>query len=401
LALKAIDAGLKSLPSPDFYRHQAMIYQHLGQLKKTITSLQHMQQLMPNDPLPVLLQSQLYLSQQNMADAEQILRDYLTEYPDALTVYNALGQILVQSNRLPEAIEIYQLLLVKSGSQAEVHSALGLIYFQTRQFSEAEQQFRQALAQKDNDEYRYYLGASLESLQKLQQAKKEYLAIATTSIHWIDANLRLSSIAFLNKDFSQASAYLKNILTKQPNHADAWVMLSSIYLTQEKYRELIDETKAITELKHIPSRLTINRAMAFEKLKNYEQLDNTLKKLIEAEPNNSEALNFLGYSFAERGVYLDEAKTYIERALTIKPNDGYYLDSLAWVYYRSGQFKLAEETQRQALQYLSDDPVMTEHLGDMLWEQQRYDEAREVWQQAIKLGHESKSSLRKKIGRKP
>jgi Flp pilus assembly protein TadD len=90
-----------------------------------------------------------------------------------------------------------------------------------------------------------------------------------------------------------------------------------------------------------------------------------MKLAIEINPQNAQALNYLGYSWAEKGSQLDEAETLILRALKVEPNEGAYLDSLGWVYYQKGDYQRASEQLERASELINDDPVVTEHLGDV------------------------------------
>jgi Flp pilus assembly protein TadD len=90
-----------------------------------------------------------------------------------------------------------------------------------------------------------------------------------------------------------------------------------------------------------------------------------MKELIELNPQHADALNFVGYSFAERGVNLDEAESLIRKALAISPNKGYILDSLGWVYYKKGRYAEAVKLLKEAAALQSDDPAVLEHLGDV------------------------------------
>jgi len=143
--------------------------------------------------------------------------------------------------------------------------------------------------------------------------------------------------------------------------------------------------------------LLFNRAAAFEGLKQYNEAAGQIKKLFTIEPDNIEALNFLGYLYAEQGVQLDEAEKLIRRALKEHPDNGYYLDSLAWVHYQRAEYDKALAVQREAIGLVPNDPVMREHLGDMLWKSGKLDEARATWKDAIKLGHEDRRSMQNKI----
>jgi len=88
-----------------------------------------------------------------------------------------------------------------------------------------------------------------------------------------------------------------------------------------------------------------------------------MEKVIALDPKHATALNYLGYTFADRNMRLPEAEKLVQRALEIRPDDGFFLDSLAWVHYRQGDFRRAEEELHRALKYVPDDPVILEHLG--------------------------------------
>src|SRR5258708_8576603 len=89
-----------------------------------------------------------------------------------------------------------------------------------------------------------------------------------------------------------------------------------------------------------------------------------MKKAIELNPANAQALNYLGYSYAEQGTNLVEAEKLIRRALHIEPQDGFYVDSLGWVYYQKGDYKKAVEQLERAVNLTGSDSTITEHLGD-------------------------------------
>jgi Flp pilus assembly protein TadD len=96
---------------------------------------------------------------------------------------------------------------------------------------------------------------------------------------------------------------------------------------------------------------------------------------------------------------LAEAESLILRALEIRPDDGYFLDSLAWVHYRQGDLKRAEKELRQALKLVPDDPVVLEHLGDVLLSDGKAGEAMDYFEKAIAKGHEKPEEIRNKLSR--
>jgi len=90
-----------------------------------------------------------------------------------------------------------------------------------------------------------------------------------------------------------------------------------------------------------------------------------MKELLKTNPEHVEALNFIGYSYAEMGTNLDEAETYVTKALEISPNKGYIIDSLGWIYYKKGKLEKALELLLKAARLTSNDPEVMEHIGDV------------------------------------
>jgi Flp pilus assembly protein TadD len=124
-----------------------------------------------------------------------------------------------------------------------------------------------------------------------------------------------------------------------------------------------------------------------------------MKKAIELNPQNAQALNYLGYTYAESGRNLDEAERLIKRALVVEPEDGFYVDSLGWVYYQKGEYKKAVEELERAVNITNNDPTITEHLGDAYRKMGKLKEASRQYDDALKKSQETdqQSRLKDKI----
>jgi len=114
-----------------------------------------------------------------------------------------------------------------------------------------------------------------------------------------------------------------------------------------------------------------------------------MKKAIELNPKNAAALNYLGYTWAEMGIQLDEAEELITRALKIQPNDGFYIDSLGWVYYQKGEYPRAVEQLERAVEITVDDPTIIEHLADAYEKVGKSDRAVTRYREALKRTKEN------------
>jgi Flp pilus assembly protein TadD len=128
----------------------------------------------------------------------------------------------------------------------------------------------------------------------------------------------------------------------------------------------------------------------------FEDSIKQMKRVLEIDPEHAEALNFIGYSYAERGIHLAEAEKLIRQALILKPDNGYILDSMGWVYFKQNRIEQAIRYLKEADKRIPDDPTIAEHLGDALRKAGRFQEALDAYRRAQKYAPEN-SQLRQKI----
>ncbi len=396
-AQRSIADGLKNGRHPQLYHIQAQLYIREGQFDKAEQSLKTLMQLEPDESGPVLMFSQLALRLKKPVKAENLLRHHLLKHPEALGVSNALGRLLVEQKRSKEAIAIYEDIAKRTGGNADVLIALGLLHFQNQNFEQAAVAFRKALKQRKDSRAGFYLAASLESLGQQDKARELYQQIQKDDENFAEAQLRMAAIDLREERIDAALAILHQLIRNKPQMADAYSLLSAALMRKKAYRQLLEETESALSLNNLPVQVLFNRAAAFEGLKQYSEAAGQIKRLFTIEPENIEALNFLGYLYAEQGVQLDEAEKLIRRALKQRPDNGYYLDSLAWVHYQRAEYDKALAVQREAVGLVPNDPVMHEHMGDILWKSGRADDARSNWKEAIRLGHEDSRGIQKKI----
>jgi len=396
-AQRSIADGLKFGQSPQLYHIQAQLFIREGQFDRAEKSLHTLMQLEPEQSGPVLMFSQLALRLNKPVKAENILRHHLLRHPEALGVSNALGRLLVAQNRGKEAIEIYEDIAERTGGNGDILIALGLLHYQDNNFEQAANIFRRVLKQEKNSRAAFYLAASLESLGQKDKARDLYKKIKNDDENFAEAQLRMAAMDLRAERIDAALVALRQLIRNEPKMANAYTLLSAALMRKKAYTELLTETEAALSLENVQVQLLFNRAAAFEGLRQYNEAAGQIKKLFTIEPNNIEALNFLGYLYAEQGVQLDEAEQLIRRALEAQPDNGYYLDSLAWVHYKRAEYDKAVAVQTEAISQVPDDPVMHEHLGDILWKSGKTDEARATWKDAIKLGHQDRRSMQNKI----
>lgn len=150
-------------------------------------------------------------------------------------------------------------------------------------------------------------------------------------------------------------------------------------------------------LRQMASDVYLSAGARRERAGEFRQAERLLRKAIEVHAENASALNYLGYMYAERGEKLDESLDLIRRALARDPDNGAYLDSLGWAHFRRGEFEKAEAALLKALEHLSAEPAIHEHLGELYLATGRYGHAIESLQRAIDGGAERPDALRERI----
>jgi len=396
-ALASINSGIKQHESPGLRMLQAQLLIKKGDLDAAKTALLRTRKLLPDSDTAVLMLSGLAAQMKDEEQAEKLLRTFLADHPEAIRISQALATFLIEKKRLAEAILVYRDAVQHADSEPEALRPLGMLYFQHKDYELAAQTFRKLFELQPEDGNRFYLAASLEALEQRTEAKAIYEKIRPGSEMHVQAQIRLAAIDVQDDKLDQAEARMLAILKEKPQQLDAHLLLSTLRLNRKQYKLMLDETEPLLKLKKLPPQLLFNRAVAFEHFKNYAQIESTLNRVLTHSPQYTEALNFLGYTYAEQGIELDKARALILRALQLKPDDGYYLDSLAWVYYQSGDYEQAVKTQAKAILQVSDDSVIHEHYGDMLWRHGDTQAARAAWQKALELKSEHPHLIEQKI----
>jgi tetratricopeptide (TPR) repeat protein len=187
----------------------------------------------------------------------------------------------------------------------------------------------------------------------------------------------------------EAKAILERIAAKDPKDVRPLEALGNIYRARKQYPEAVTYfTRAIAVLGKSDPRYWgyyYARGTSYERLKNWPAAEADLKKALALAPDQPLILNYLGYSWVDQGKNLKEGMRLIEKAVQLKPDDGYIVDSLGWAHFRQGNYKEAVRYLERAVEIKPEDPTLNDHLGDAFWKVGREREARFQWNQALSL----------------
>ncbi len=219
----------------------------------------------------------------------------------------------------------------------------------------------------------------------------------------VKADRQIAELLVESGKADQAIRILQDIVGKSKD-VDAQIQIGDIYREREDFsRALKEYNKALKMLGGtIPTKywnLLYARGISNERLKNWKDAEKDLKSALAMEPDHPYLLNYLGYSWADQGINLEEATRMIEKAVRLRPEDGFIVDSLGWVYYKQGKYAQAAEALDRAVELSPYDPTINDHLGDAYWQVGRRPEARFQWQRALSFDpdEELKRELEYKI----
>ncbi len=184
----------------------------------------------------------------------------------------------------------------------------------------------------------------------------------------------------------EATDHLQSIIADHPKDQEALTALGNIQRARKLFAESVTTYTRVLDLTTQPDKsqwlLYYYRGIANERRKNWPTAESDLKKALELFPDQPLVLNYLGYSWVDQGVNLDEAFKMLRRAVDLRARDGYVVDSLGWAYYRLGRYEEAVRELEKAVDLKPSDPVINDHLGDAYWRVNRKLEARFQWNHA-------------------
>jgi tetratricopeptide (TPR) repeat protein len=176
---------------------------------------------------------------------------------------------------------------------------------------------------------------------------------------------------------------LEDAVKAHGDDPSAYVALAQLYSEADRGAQALKLLQDAQGKFPADQTISFELGTVFEKQKRFADAEAAIKQVLEHDPDNAPALNYLGYMLAERGERLDESVGYITKALQIEPDNGSYLDSLGWAYFKADKLELAEQNLKRAAGQLATNSVIQDHYGDVLFKRARYDEAIAAWTRAL------------------
>jgi tetratricopeptide (TPR) repeat protein len=383
-------ARLKSFegkPAFDLFRvyHTALIYDLLGNVKQAEENYKQAMEASGGTSIRIVQAYASFLDRQGrVKEAEAALGQYAALAPDHPLIREAQRELAAGEKMTP---------LVSNASEgvAEALYGLGSALAQDQGNELAELYLQLAIWMRpDFDVARTLLADAYEQKKRWADAVDAYKAVGKASPLYGNAQIQTAlDLDKLDRD-DEAVVVLKDLSADHPKSIDPITALGDIYRGKEKYAEAAAEYSRAIAISGLPPKpadwpLYYARGICNERLGQWPLAESDLKLALTLSGGHPLVLNYLGYSWIEKGDHLKEALAMIEKAVELRPNDGFVVDSLGWAEYRLANYKRAVEVLERAVELEPGDATINEHLGDALWKVGRKIEARFQWSHALEM----------------
>jgi tetratricopeptide (TPR) repeat protein len=441
-AMEYLNKALKARPdSPESMMALAGIYTNLKRYNEAVPLYRKLLEISGDNPTVKKQLAQSMVEAENYKEATEILQDLTKAIPQDRETRILLGRAQLGARQFSEAIETFKSVLEGDADQLDAQFYLATAYQESKQNAEAAKTFAALLAKTETDgseEYKVNRPVFQQRLAAVYQDMGEHEKAIAIYEDMLKADqepnprllFQLINAYRINRQLDKAVAMGKQYYEKDPKdigialvyaravadagntrdaadillkllqddpsnnpklqdaYVDIYVNLSQIYLQGKRYSEAEKVLRRAADRKLDNERLKFQLATVYERQKDFDKAESLFKEVLKENPKNATALNYIGYMLADRGVRLQEAVQYVEEALALDPDNGAYLDSLGWAFYKLNDFEKAEKYLLRAVEIEKNDPVIHDHLGDLYYKTGDHQKALDYWSKSIDHGTE-------------
>lgn len=344
-------------------------------------------------------EAELFVQQKDFAQAEAMYRDIIDREEQNENAYLGLIRLLLQQEKDDIALQELHNLRQVADKPLWVDISIARLYIKQQKYQEGRILLEQMLNRDNISEARYLLALLLQQEKKYEEALRQVRLIDNRAPEYTDAlGLMVSLYKELNRVDDAVLFLERNIASPITRHPAMYSLLASLHDSQARPamgRRIFEQG-----IMHYPEDegLLYAYGLFLEEKGQHAAALSAMKKLVAINPQNAAALNFVGYSWAEKNINLDKALDYLLLATSLKPENGYIRDSLGWVLYKLGRLDQAVSELEKASQLAQEDLAIQEHLAEVYLAAGKRDAALTVYKQLLRAYIDSQNdSARQKV----
>ncbi len=379
----------------------ATVYEHLGRRNEAVQAMRSALVHHPDRPILYSRLARTLRAMGNREDEIALYREVLVKRPNHFGTLVSLGEAQIAIKNLDGALETYAQIVEVYPDDLQAIRRFASLEYAAGRYEQAAVRLEAAFARyPENFELAYSLGQVVRNMGDEGRAIELFSRIPEYHPVHVEARLQLASIYEDQEDYAAALVEVERQRALRPSRALAFKMADLLART-ERFDEALALLQGMREQEPDDDEILYQLGVCYGMAMRVDEALEYMSLTLEKNPDNPHALNYVGYTWAERGENLDAAERMILRALDQRPNDGYITDSLGWVYYMRAQrlmgtpeasrgvtfLERARERLFQAAELTGGDPVISEHLGDVHVALDQRRQAFEFYQEAVRLEH--------------
>lgn len=378
------DMSVQNPKQPSVFYAQSVMALQMKKLDEAETKIQQALLIQPDWDKALVLQGQIAVAGGDLDKAERLLRQASTKYPDNEKISKIYAQLLIRKADYEAAGDVYQQLIARNPNDFDSQFALALVHFQLDRDDKAEEIFTQLAEQpKWSNQASFYLGKLEEKRGNVDKAVAWFDKVGQGAYEF-EAPLAAVAVLLKDKQFDAADVRLKTMEMRFPKQAvRITIMRAEVLSQQKKNQEAFQLLSNFLQQQPDNKDVLYTRALMAERIGRFDVLETDLKKILEKNPESAEALNALGYSLLDYPNRYAEAEKYLIKALRLQPDEPVIMDSYGWLQFKLGNPAKALIYLEQAYEKQQENEIAA-HLAEVLWSLGRKDEARKLFNKAVK-----------------
>jgi tetratricopeptide (TPR) repeat protein len=388
-AVASLRAFLKRNPE------SALVWYYLGRgeqqqehPKDAIVAFKKALEFRPNFTQASLALGYLYEEQHRNEDAIRVYSDLYEEAQD-LSAASRLATIYLKQEKYKEAMPYLEAIQTSDSEDMNVRVKLGLVQMELKQYDRAVATFKEILGKNpESDRIRYYLGSLYEETKQFDLAVEELRKVNPDSKLYSDAALHVGYLMKQGGKSGEAKDYIKDAIVKSPRVPTFYIFQANLEEEGKNVPAAVGVLEQAVEKFPEDERVRYYLGSLYDRQGKADRGIEQMEAILKFNPKNVDAMNYIGYTWTQKGIRLDDAENLLKRALSLKPENAYIQDSWGWHLFVRGRVSQAVVQLEKAVKLKPNEPTILEHLADAYLRSNLREKAKARYEQAIRVSEE-------------
>lgn len=347
-------------------------------------------ELKPGWVEPVSALAQLYRAELKTDEMVKLLVSFQDKFGPSVEIARDLGDYYLEKDNFDAALEQLEIIEAVERENLNIKVKIALILIEKKQYETAAQRLKDVLREvPESDKIRFYLAAVQEELQQVDDAVANYQMVPASSTYFPDAVIH-AAFLMKQKSSSEARALVEKALSQRKDMASLYVFYAALLDEAKDYQSAFNMLTPAVQQFPEHAHLRFYYGTILDHLGQSEKSIAEMNQVLQLDSNHVQALNFLAYTYAEKGLKLVEAEDLARRALKLQPSDGFILDTMGWVLFKQGRYQESLHFLESAFRERSKESVIAEHLGDVYYRLQLPEKAKSMYSRALENERDEK-----------